>query len=104
MASPNTLTLRRAQAGLRVREIPVQMPPVEPSTHVAVAVEMRRRSYLLSVQRGQRIAATNQGRDIPVGGPMRRRAKAHQRTALCLGGDGNDPRCPKRAPVWKRSR
>lgn len=85
MPSLNTLALREAQSALRVSEIPVEMPPVEPNTHVAVAVEMRRRSYLLNVQRSQRTAATNKGRAIPVGGPGRRRAKAQRNKRAVTG-------------------
>lgn len=88
MASPNTLLLRTWQAGLRVREIPVETPLLEPSTHVAVSVEMRRRSYLVNLQRSQRIAATNKGRDVPISGPGRRRAKNHRQAGLCMEPDG----------------
>ena len=101
MASLNTLLLRERQAGLRVLEIPVEMPPVEPSAHVAVSVEMRRRSYLVNVQRSQRIAATNRGRDIPVGGVGRWRAKRHRQAGLCLEVDGGK-RCTEPAAEHNR--
>ena len=106
MASLNTLALRHRMAALQPRGIPVYMPRQPQPDRIATSIEMRRIAQMRHLRTRRRVVASNaagrdgQPRSIPIGGPGRRRAKAHRQRGLCMH-PGAKP-CPLTATRFGR--
>jgi hypothetical protein len=85
MASPKMLVQRAEQANLQPRAFYLNRPP-KPKTMMRGDYASLLRACAVNANEAmhRRVAAGNEGRDIPTGGSGRRRAKAHRQRGLCM--------------------